>query len=309
MNIMVREETVPPYFGAKAADRPIAGSLNIMGVGYDGSASFRKGAAQGPDAIRQVSSELETYSPYLNLDLSEIPPYYDLGNMPLSEDENVDEECQIIHNNFFSLTENMDLQQENTRFLALGGDHSISYPFICKCLQAYPYLLLIHLDAHADLRDGYDGHHFSHASIVRRCVDQFGPHHELLQFGVRSGTREEFAWMHQNKTLYSDYGKLIIWLQELPKDQPIYLTLDLDFFDPAVLPGTGTPEAGGQDFHCFMEILKSLRDKNLVGGDVVELAPGIDPTGNSTIFAAKIVRELILTFHGNSMGSCLYARD
>ena len=306
---MKSEETTSLYFGARSSDKPVSGSLNIIGVEYDGAASFRKGAAQGPEAIRLVSDQLESYSPYLDLDLGETPSYYDLGNLSLTHGGPADQEYKAIRDSFAELAGELDLQQEKIRFLALGGDHSIAYPFIKKYLQTYPYLLLIHLDAHADLRDGFEGNFYSHASTMRRCLDHFGPRHQLVQFGIRSGTREEFSWMRKEKTLVTDYRQFITYLQELPKGQPIYLTIDLDFFDPAVLPGTGTPEAGGQDFISFMEILISLRDKNLVGADVVELSPGIDPTGNSAIFAAKVVRELILTFHGHPDGRCYYAKD
>ena len=88
-------------------------------------------------------------------------------------------------------------------------------------------------------------------------------------------------------------------ISALPDDRPLYLTLDLDFFDPSFLPGTGTPEAGGEDFHCFVALMKILNSKNLVGADVVELAPELDPTGNSSIFATKVVRELILAMNKN----------
>ncbi|MBU0946852.1 MAG: agmatinase [Proteobacteria bacterium] len=304
-NVLAQEET-PLYYGAKPADRLVAGCLNIVGVCYDGTACFRKGAAQGPDAIRRVSSDLETYSPHLDLDLTEIPSYYDLGNLGVSQSDNTDEDCRKIHATFADLTRDVDFKNDNTRFLALGGEHSISYPFVSKYLQAYPYLVLIHLDAHADLRDGYEGNIFSHASIIRRCLDHFGPFHRLVQFGIRSGTREEFAWMRQEKTLFDSFSQFSVWLQELSREQPIYLTLDLDYFDPAFLPGTGTPEADGEDFRSFLDILAILRSKNLVGADVVELAPAIDSTGNSAVFAAKIVRELILTFHGNSEDDCFY---
>ena len=104
--------------------------------------------------------------------------------------------------------------------------------------------------------------------------------------------------MRGEQTLFNDIASFCSWLSDLPVEQPIYLTLDLDFFDPAFLPGTGTPEAGGEDFNTFMRILALLAAKNLVGADVVELAPEIDPTGNSDVFAAKVVRELILAFHG-----------
>jgi len=154
--------------------------------------------------------------------------------------------------------------------------------------------VLLHLDAHADLRDGFLGYHYSHASIIRRSVDHFGPGHELIQYGIRSGTRDEYQWMKEHKTIRSSRKDFLDSVEAIAKDRPVYLTLDLDYFDPSFLPGTGTPEPGGEDFHSFVSLMKLLRQKNLVGADVVELSPQIDPTGNSDVFAAKIVRELLL---------------
>ena len=100
--------------------------------------------------------------------------------------------------------------------------------------------------------------------------------------------------MRKKKTLIPSLEKLCHILTQIDSQRPIYLTLDLDFFDPAYLPGTGTPEAGGESFSSFMQILSILSKKNFIGADIVELAPNIDPTGNSTCFAAKILREIIL---------------
>ena len=104
--------------------------------------------------------------------------------------------------------------------------------------------------------------------------------------------------MRAQKTLPASLGEFLDYLRGVPAGRALYLTLDLDYFDPAFLPGTGTPEAGGQDFLSFVEILRVLRTKRLIGADVVELAPALDPTGNSEVFAAKVVRELILAMHG-----------
>ena len=100
--------------------------------------------------------------------------------------------------------------------------------------------------------------------------------------------------MKKHKTLATSLDELLDRVNSLAVDRPIYLTLDLDFFDPAYLPGTGTPEAGGETFHSFMKLLKILNQKNFVGADVVELAPMLDSTGNSSAFASKVVREILL---------------
>jgi agmatinase len=296
------DQTINPYYPARPAARPQSRRVNLIGVGFDGTACFRKGAAVGPDAIRRVAEDIETYSPYLDLDLGELPPFFDLGNLRVGDSGDGNADWQVARDAFARLTGGLDFQAESIKFLALGGEHSVSYFFIERYLQAYPDLVLLHLDAHADLRDGYQGFHHSHAAVIRRCLDHFGPGHALAQFGIRSGTREEFAWMKEHSTLFADLAAFCGFIEALPAGRPLYLTLDLDFFDPAFLPGTGTPEAGGGDFLSFIKIVKLLKTKKLVGADVVELAPAIDPTGNSDVFAAKVVRELILALHGEGTG-------
>lgn len=284
------------YRAAKPASRPQPHSLNLIGFGFDGTACFRKGTAIAPDAIRLVASDIESYSPYLDLDLEEAAPFYDLGNLVVQQTGDAHQDYVAAHERFTGLTGSLDFATDGIRFLTLGGEHSISYSFIAKYLQAYPDLVLLHLDAHADLREEYQGYHYSHASIIRRCLDHFGPGHQLLQFGIRSGTRDEYVWMRENKTLAPSLDDFVAFIEALPASRPIYLTLDLDYFDPAFLPGTGTPEPGGQDFFSFVRIVQALHQKNMVGADVVELSPPVDASGNSDVFATKVVRELILAF-------------
>ena len=269
-------------------------SVHIVGFQFDGTACYRKGARFGPDHIREASSNIETYSPYLGMDTTELKNIYDLGNLDLGLF--LDEEGSWFHANehFNSFFKEKDLKRDNIKMMTLGGEHSISFAPIKKYLETYPDLVLVHLDAHADLRDGYEGFHYSHASIIRRVLDHFGDDHRLIQYGIRSGTKEEFAWMEENKTRMGSHAELIENLLFFADDRPIYLTLDLDYFDPSFLPGTGTPEAGGEDFHSFMKLIKVLSNKNFVGADITELSPEIDPTGNSDVFAAKVTREVLL---------------
>ena len=174
----------------------------------------------------------------------------------------------------------------------MGGEHSISYAPLMTAIAQFPQLTIIHLDAHADLRDGYEGFHYSHASIMYRIMEHLGPGQKLIQFGIRSGTREEFRLMHQKQTLITN--PTVFWAAVGAESNPIYLSLDLDFFDPAYLPGTGTPEAGGYDFAFLVALAQQLKQKEFIGADVVELAPALDPTGNSDVLAAKVMRELLL---------------
>lgn len=291
---------VRPFFGAEDARALYSNRTHIIGFGFDGTACFRKGTKDGPDGLRSVSEDIESYSPYLDADLHD-QPFYDLGNLHLGDNADVEQQWQRATDDFSQIFKAEDIQAEKLRVLTLGGEHSISYAPIKTYLEAYPDLVLLHLDAHADLRDGFLGYHFSHASIIRRVVDHFGPAHELIQYGIRSGTREEYQWMKANGTVRTSRKDFLDSVSAIAADRPIYMTLDLDYFDPAFLPGTGTPEPGGEDFHSYVSLLKILRGKNLVGADVVELSPKIDPTGNSDVFAAKIVRELLIIM--NEKGS------
>jgi agmatinase len=268
----------------------------LVGFEFDGTACFRKGTCFGPKAIREVSDNIETYSPYLDGDLTE-KKFYDLGDIPVPENEDADETWVEMSTFFEQNFSSEEMKKGNQKIFTLGGEHSISHAPIKMYLEAFSDLVLIHLDAHADLRDGYEGHHYSHASIIKRSLDHFGAGHQLIQYGVRSGTKEEFQWMKEHKTIIENRKDFLHMIREIDPKRPIYLTLDLDYFDPAFLPGTGTPEPGGEDFHSFISLLKILKHKNLVGVDVVELSPPLDATGNSDVFAAKVVLEILLTIN------------
>lgn len=282
------------YEFATKSDAVVENSVNLWGFGFDGTACFRKGTKAGPQALREISYGIEGYSPYQDDDLEDYSNIYDLGDLDLGYGEDVDADFLKATKNLQGTLDQLDLQNNKQRFLLVGGEHSISYGQIVSHLKQYPNMVLLHLDAHADLRDGYEGHHYSHASIIRRSLDHFGSDHQLIQYGIRSGTRKEYAWMKENGTLATSRSEFLERVSAIASDRPIYLTLDLDYFDPSILPGTGTPEPGGEDFHSFISLVKILSNKNFVGADAVELSPSLDSSGNSSVFASKVVRELLL---------------
>jgi agmatinase len=180
----------------------------------------------------------------------------------------------------------------------LGGEHSVSAGPIAAFAERYPDLAVVQFDAHADLRDSYLGSLNSHACAMRRALDHLEVPGPLLQVGIRSGTRSEWQEMRtHNRYVPGDPDALTAALPRL-RERPIYLTIDLDVFDPASLPGTGTPEAGGLDWPTFVECLRRLPGDRIVGMDVMELAPTLDPTGRSSVLAAKVVRETVLHARG-----------
>lgn len=280
-----------PFIGTQYAEAIYSHSTHIIGFCFDGTTSFRPGARFAPGAIREASYGLEDYSPYLDKDTQDYN-IITMGDLPIYPSK-----WHITNDFFTEMVSDLDLKKDEIKLVTLGGEHSISYGPIVKHLQDYPDLVVLHLDAHTDLRDGYLEEKFSHASIIRRVLDHFTDKNRLIQYGIRSGPKTEFEWMKQHKTLATSLNECCQWLEALDDSRPIYLTLDLDFFDPGFFPGTGTPEAGGEDFHGFMRILKILNKKNFVGADVVELAPMLDATGNSSCFAAKVVREVILALN------------
>jgi agmatinase len=177
------------------------------------------------------------------------------------------------------------------RPLMLGGEHSISSGAVAAVAERHPDLALVQLDAHADLRQEWLGTRHSHACAMRRCLEVL-PSGELRQIAIRSGTREEFTELRSSGRLVP-IAAMAEALKPL-RGRPLYLTVDLDWFDPAVLPGTGTPEPGGFHWGDFAALVSELRHHQLVAADVVELAPQLDASGVSSVLAAKVVRSLLL---------------
>jgi len=293
----IQPETI--FECAQTSDCLVENAIYLLGFEFDGTACFRKGTKAGPNALRAVSDGIESYSPYLDEDIDDIC-FFDLGNLSTKitstadKHKNIEQQWQTATDDYFTQFSPELFSTHQVKTLTLGGEHSISYAPITTYLKAYDDLVLLHLDAHADLRDGYLDFHYSHASIIKRATDHFTEQHQLIQYGIRSGTRDEYQWMRTNNTLKNSREEFLQAVTEIDDNRPIYLTLDLDYFDPSFFPGTGTPEPGGEDFHSFISLCKILKKKNFVGCDVVELSPEIDSTGNSDVFAAKVVRELII---------------
>jgi agmatinase len=256
----------------------------LIGMPYDGTCSNRPGARFAPETVRLASWGLEDYSPIQNREIMDTS-FYDAGELefPLG---NRDETLRIIKD---TAREVLEL---NKFWFGIGGEHLVTLPAIEAYLEKYNDLAVIHFDAHADLRDDYLGETFSHATVMKRIADKIGAE-RLIQIGIRSGTKEEFIWMNENKTLVKDKNSLQEKIKKL-KDIPVFVSVDLDVLDPSIMSGTGTPEAGGMSFNEFMSWLLELKGLNVVGADVVELAPHYDSTGVSTVIAAKVIREMLI---------------
>ena len=273
------------YISAKASFQE--GHAVILGCPFDGTASFRPGARFGPSAIRRASWGIETYSPYLGKDLTGVS-LHDMGDLELA----LGDKKEAFHWIGKALQEIL----RSRKFpILLGGDHLITLPVIEEVLRVYPDLRLVHIDAHADLREDYLGETLSHSTVMRKILTVLD-RRRLFQIGIRSGTEEEFQRAKKLRSIVSLKGPSLRNLVKRLGSKPVYLSLDLDVIDPSLLPGVGTPEPGGLTFREFLSLLKSLQPLNVVGFDIVELTPDYDPTQISSVTASVILREMILSF-------------
>lgn len=269
-----------------ASDR--ADSSNILlGVPMDFSASFRPGSRFGPEAVRQVSYNLEEYSLQLGKSLEDME-FYDVGNLLLPFG-NVSRSLDIIEDAVIHL---LDCGQ---RPFVIGGDHLVTLPILRAFVNYYPGLKLVHIDAHADLRNQYMGESLSHATVVGNAIRSL-PLGGVWQFAIRSATREEHAFAKEN-TNFNPF-QLLDPLQRVLADLtgPVYVTLDIDAVDPAYAPGTGTPESGGINPAELFAGLELLGQCEVVGFDLVEVAPAYDSSSITAALGAKIIREALLLF-------------
>lgn len=260
----------------------------LFGAPFDSTTSFRPGTRFASRAIRSESFGIETYSPYQDKDLEDITVFdsgdieLPFGNSARALDMITERSAEI-------------LDDEKIPFM-IGGEHLVTLGSVRACAEKYTDLHIIHLDAHADLREDYLGEQLSHASVMRRCYDIVGDG-RIFQFGIRSGDRSEFKWgeghVFTNKFNFNKLPKAI----ESLHGKPVYFTLDLDVLDPSVFPGTGTPEAGGVTFNVLLEACIEIGKLNIVGLDMNELSPVYDQSGVSTAVACKLLREILLAVY------------
>lgn len=249
--------------------------IAILSVPYEKTTSYGKGTANGPSAILRASHYVEFFDEETEKEVcfeNGIVTLKPLNFKQLSAKRTVD----LIYNSVKSLI-------ESGKFVVtLGGEHSISTAPIKAHFDSFQDLSILHFDAHSDLRDEYEGSKYSHASFAAR-VTEFTT--KITQVGIRAQSKEEFEFI-------KDHGILTFYAHELRTeglswqmmdsivntlDKNVYITFDVDYFDPSIMPSTGTPEPNGFYWHETMQLLNRVcRERNLVGFDVVELAPRKD---------------------------------
>lgn len=266
----------------------------VFGAGFDGTTSNRPGTRFASSAMRPEFYGLETYSPILDLDLEDFK-ICDIGDLELSIG-NTDKVLEEIY------IGTKEIVNDNKVPFMIGGEHLVTLPAFKAVHEKYDDVFVIHFDAHTDLRQEYNNNENSHATVIKRVWDIVGDN-RIFQFGIRSGTKEEFEFALKDKHTYMEVETINTFKDIINKldGKNIYITIDLDVLDPSIFPGTGTPEPGGVTYREFREIFTILKESNtnIVGLDIVELSPDYDSTNVSTVVACKILRELSLVTADN----------
>jgi len=263
-----------------------ASRVAVLPVPYDLTTSYQPGARRGPQAMIEASWQLELYDTELGTEPFEVgihtlPPLEPLVSGPRAMAERVAQAVgQVLEAGKFPIV--------------LGGDHAVTHGVVRAIDERHVPFSVLQLDAHADLRDRYQGSQWSHATVGRR-ISERAP---LVQLGVRSFSAEEAAFLDQANVLsvsarawHEDHDSVERALEQL--QSPVYITVDLDVFDPAIMPATGTPEPGGLGWYQVLTLLRRVFEtRTVVGCDVVELAP-LPGTIAPDFLAAKLVYKLV----------------
>jgi len=261
----------------------------VVPFGLEKTVSYGGGTKNGPKEIIKASHQVELYDEELNCE-----PYKKIGIKtlkPFKIDKNIKKALnkmskineEILNNKIFPLT--------------LGGEHSITPGCIAPFAKKYKKLYLLHFDAHADLRESYNGEKFSHASAIKRCLDYKNV--SVISFGIRNISKSEVSYLKKNSSKIN-----IFWAKDkkkwnlnkfkkMIKNKTVYLTFDVDGFDSSIMPATGTPEPGGLFWDETLEIIKiAAKNSNIVGADINELSP-IKGFNSYNFLVAKLAYKIL----------------
>ena len=262
-----------------ATDNYNKAKIVMLGMPYDCTCSNRAGTRFGPQAARLESIGIETYSVYFDSDMEDLA-FYDAGDLEYPFG-NAKKALDITE-------ENVDtIYNDGKKLLGVGGEHLITLASVKSVLKKYPDLAVIQFDAHTDLRSQYLNEELTHSGVMYQIAQLIG-YDNIAQIGLRSGEKEEFEIVKKYNTLKTNKSEL-----DKFKNKPIFLTIDLDVLDPSLMSGVGTPEAGGLTYKELMDWVLYLKDFNIIGADIMELAPDIDITKTSSATCCKLIREVL----------------
>ena len=261
----------------------------VIPFGLEKTVSYGSGTKNGPKEIIKASHQVELYDEELNCE-----PYKKIGIKTLKP-------FKIDTNIVKALKQISTINEENLKQkifpLVLGGEHTITPGCIAPFAKKYDKLCLLHFDAHADLRESYNGNQFSHASAIRRCLDH--KNISVISFGIRNISSSEIYFLNKNssriKIFWSKNKKK--WdlkkFKKMIKNKTVYLTFDVDGLDSSVMPATGTPEPGGLFWDETLDILKiAFKNSNIVGADINELSP-IKGFDSYNFLVAKLAYKIL----------------
>jgi agmatinase len=255
----------------------------IVPVPYDETSTWMRGSDKGPDAILDASVNLEFY------DIETLSEAHLAGINTLSpvlEKETPGKLVTAVYNTVISLL------SQNKFPVIIGGNHTVSIGSIKAFSESFNNLTVLQLDAHADLRQTYEGSEFNHACAMARARE-LAP---VIQVGIRSLSAEELPYVERGRIFYAHelYYNKSLYKQALDKlTENVYITIDLDVFDPSLMPSTGTPEPGGPEYFELMHFMRDvIKRRNVVGFDIVELCPSSTNKAPDFI-AAKIIYQLL----------------
>ncbi len=264
----------------------------IVSVPYEATVSYGKGTSKGPAAVLEASQQVELFDDELWIEPHKIGIH---THQAVNMEPVVGEESPTA---FQPLYDAISPIIEASKFpISIGGEHSLSLGAIKACAKRYPDLSILQIDAHGDLRKSYDGNTYSHASVAYHVYKAL-PQPLITQVGIRNISQDEVNWLEEDKPNIN-----IFWARQQERwnfheiihtlSDNVYLTIDVDGLDSSVMPSTGTPEPGGMSWYHLIELIKVLCiRKNVVGADIVELAP-IPNLHAPDFLVAKLLYKLI----------------
>lgn len=292
-----RYTDIPTFMRAPLARTLDGVDIGLIGVPTDLGVTNRPGARHGPREIRNASSLMRTFNLGLKINPYELCRISDLGDVRLSH--RYDLQSQVAEIEAFYRR----VHQAGVRPVSAGGDHSITYPIFRGIVSGQP-LGMVHIDAHTDTWGEFFGSKFTHGAPFRLAVENglLDPA-RTIQIGIRGGQNMldgiEFSQSHGMRVMFIEefaalgVERVVAEARNVVGDGPTYISFDVDGLDPVYAPGTGTPEIGGMTTLEAQQLLRGLRGLNLIGGDVVEVAPPYDPSGNTALVGASIMFEIL----------------